>query len=116
MTKYYIISLDSLITTFSRVESGKEFDFSIKTENTNFEDEVIAVGDKILATIDDKVYYNFFVNEVSIGSLNLKKTFEIEKSIGITYDKIGYFELISQQNYNSICTKLFSDFFINKFG
>jgi hypothetical protein len=112
MTKYYIISIDSLITTFSRVESGKEFDFSIKTENTNLEDEAIAVGDKILATIDDKVYYNFVVNEVSIGSLNLKKTFEIEKGIGLTSDKIGNFEIISQENYNSICTKLFSDFSI----
>jgi 5-methylcytosine-specific restriction protein B len=112
MTKHYIVSIDSLITTFSRVESGKEFDFSIKTENTNLEDEAIAVGDKILATIDDKVYYNFVVNEVSIGSLNLKKTFEIEKGIGLTSDKIGNFEIISQENYNSICTKLFSDFSI----
>jgi DNA polymerase III delta prime subunit len=112
MTKYYIISIDSLISTFSRVESGKEFDFSIKTENTNLEDEAIAVGDKILATIDDKVYYDFVVNEVSIGSLKLKKTFEIEKGIGITYDKIGDFEIISHENYNSICTKLFSDFSI----
>ena len=112
MTKYYLISINSLITTFSRIESGKEFDFSIETENTNLKDEVIAIGDKILATIDDKVYYNFVVNEVSKGSLKLKKTFEIEKGIGITYDKIGDFEIISQENYNSICTKLFSDFSI----
>ena len=58
------------------------------------------------------MYYNFVVNEISIGSLNLKKTFEIEKGIGLTSDKIGNFEIISQENYNSICTKLFSDFSI----
>ncbi|CAM3795993.1 hypothetical protein FLGE108171_15295 [Flavobacterium gelidilacus] len=110
MTKHYIVSIDSLIKTFSRVESGKEFDFIIKTESTNLEDEVIAIGDKILATIDDNVYYHFVVNEVSNHSLKLKKTFEIEKSIGIIYDTIGVFEILSKEDYDSICTNLFSDF------
>lgn len=110
MTKHYIVSIDSLITTFSRVESGKEFDFIIKTEDTNLEDEAIAIGDKILATIDDKVYYHFVVNEVANNSLKLKKTFEIEKSIGAIYDKIGVFEILSKEDYDSICTNLFSDF------
>jgi hypothetical protein len=110
MTKYYIVSIDSLITTFSRVESGKEFDFIIKTEDTNLEDETIAVGDIILATIEDKVYYHFIVNEVAYNSLKLKKTFEIEKSIGAIYDKIGVFEILSKEDYVSICTNLFSDF------
>ena len=110
MTKHYIVSIDSLITTFSRVESGKEFDFIIKTEDTNLEDEAIAIGDKILATIEDKVYYHFVVNQVADDSLKLKKTFEIEKSIGAIYDKIGVFEILSTEDYDSICTNLFSDF------
>lgn len=110
MTKHYIVSIDSLITTFSRVESGKEFDFIIKTEDTNIEDEEIVIGDKILATIEDKVYYHFVVNEVANNSLKLKKTFEIEKSIGAIYHKIGVFETLSKEDYDSICTNLFSDF------
>ena len=110
MTKYYIVSIDSLITTFSRIESGKEFDFTINTDNTNIKDEAIAVGDKILATIDDNVYYHFVVNEVSNDSLKLKKTFEIDKSIDVNYDTIGIFEILSKQDYDSICTNLFSDF------
>lgn len=110
MTKYYIISIDSLITTFSRVESGKDFDFSIKTENTNLEKEAIAVGDKILATIDDKVYYDFLVKEVSSDALKLEKAFEIAKSIGINIESIGTFEKVDKEQYENICSLLFSDY------
>ena len=110
MTKYYLISINSLVTTFSRVESGKEFDFSIETENTNLKDKVIAIGDKILATIDDKVYYNFVVNDVSTDSLKLKKTFEIAKTLGVNYNTVGVFEILSKEDYVSMCANLFSDF------
>ncbi|MGL2963439.1 McrB family protein [Flavobacterium sp. RSB2_4_14] len=110
MTKYYIVSIDSLITTFSRVESGKVFDFIIKTENTNLEDEVIAVGDKILATIEDRVYYDFVVKEVSNDALKLEKAFEIAKSIGFNIEPIGSFEKVDKEKYEDICTRLFSDY------
>jgi hypothetical protein len=114
MTKYYLISVDSLITTFSRVESGKEFDFSLKTESTNLDDEAIAVGDKILVTIDDKAYYDFIVKEVSSVSLKLEKAFEIVKSIGFNIEPIGSFEKVDKEQYEDICFQLFSDYNIRK--
>jgi hypothetical protein len=110
MTKYYIISIDSLITTFSRVESGKDFDFSINTDETNLENEAIATDDKILATMADKVYYDFIVKDVSGNTLKLKKTFEIAKSIGLNIETIGSFEKIEIKQYEDVCSHLFSDY------
>lgn len=111
MTKHYFITISSLITTFSRIESGKEFEFSISTENTNLATKFINSGDKIIATINENIYYNFVVIEVSNDLLKLKKTFEVEKSIDNFNSTIGSFELISKEDYDSICSKLFSDYF-----
>lgn len=111
MTKYYLISIDSLITTFSRIESRQEFDFSIKTESTNLENEAITVGDKVLVTIEDKVYYEFIVKEVSNEELKLEKAFEIAKSIGFNADSIGFFKKVDKEQYEDICSRLFSDYY-----
>jgi hypothetical protein len=108
MEKYFTISIDSLITTFSKIESGKEINFSVKTEQTAPNE--ISINDSIIASLDDKVYYNFIVKEINGDLIKLYKTFEIAKSINLNLETIGVFELIGKEEYESICSKLFSDF------
>lgn len=108
MEKYFTILIDSLITTFSRIESGKEINFSVKTEQTLPND--ISINDIIIASVDDKVYYNFIVKEINGDLIKLYKTFEIAKSINLNLETIGVFELLGKEEYESICSKLFSDF------
>jgi hypothetical protein len=107
--KYYKINIDSLITTFSKVESGKEFNFSVKTEQTSPND--IFPNDKIIVSAEDKVYYNFIVKGINNDTIQLYKTFEIVRSIGESMDTIGVFEEINKAEYELICSQLFSDFY-----
>ena len=111
MAKYYQISVSQLVDTFSRIESGKLFDFIFNTSNSEFKDLSIAKGDTVIVSIDDNVYYNFNVVEKTTNELKLKKTFEIQKSISHLIGEIGIFEEISQIDYNIICSKLFLDFY-----
>jgi hypothetical protein len=108
MEKYYQISIDSLITTFSVIESGKEFYFNIKSEQSAPQD--ITLEDKIVASVEDKVYYDFIVTEISGDKIKLKKIFEISKSINLNFETIGIFEQIDKEEYEGIIMKLFSDY------
>lgn len=108
MQKYYQISIDSLITTFSLIESGKEFYFNIKSEHSFPQD--ITVDDKIIASVEDKVYYEFIVTEIINDTVKLRKQFEISKSINLDFQTIGVFEQVNKDEYDLICSQLFNDF------
>lgn len=108
MQKYYQISIDSLITTFSLIESGKEFYFNIKSEHSFPQD--ITVDDKIIASVEDKVYYEFIVTEIINDTVKLRKLFEISKSINLDFQTIGVFEQVNKDEYDLICSQLFNDF------
>lgn len=108
MAKYFKISIDSLVTTFSKIESGKEINFNVKTDQTRSYD--ISINDNIIASIDDKVFYNFIVKEVNSDFIKLYKNFEIAKRIELNIETIGVFEEIEEEEYIDICSKLFSDF------
>ena len=110
MTNYYIISIDPLINTFSRIQSGNEFTFSIDSEGINIEELDIVKGDEIIVVIDDKTYYSLTVIDKSTDKLQLKKVFEIKKSIDHHFDETGSFQKISMGEFDSICSKLFNDF------
>jgi len=110
MTKYFSINIDSLISTFSLLEAGKEVEFSVNTDNSNFKEKGISVNDLIIATVEDRIYYNFIVTDTNDEIIKLKKTFEIEKSIGEKKDTIGIFEAISKEEYEKLCSKLFINF------
>ena len=110
MAKYYQISVSQLVDTFSRIESGKAFDFIINTSETTLSDLTIAKGDVLIASVNDNVYYSFDVVEKTTNDLQLKKTFEIQKSINHSISEIGIIEEISENKYDSICSKLFEDF------
>jgi hypothetical protein len=110
MAKYYQISVSQLVDTFSRIESGTSFDFIINTSETVLSDLTIAKGDVLIASVNDNVYYKFDVVKKTSNELQLKKSFEIQKTINHAINEVGFFEEISESEYNSICSQLFSDF------
>lgn len=110
MAKYYQISVSQLVDTFSRIESGTALDFIINTSDTLLSDLTISKGDVLIASVNDNVYYNFDVVGKSTNEIQLKKTFEIQKTINHLIQGIGILEEISENEYNSICSKLFLEF------
>jgi 5-methylcytosine-specific restriction protein B len=110
MSKYYQISINSLVDTFSRIESGKVFDFTINTSEIVLSDFEFVKGDILIASINDEVYYNFDVVDKTSRELQLKKTFEIQKTINYSIDNRSVFEEISKNKYDLICSKLFFDY------
>lgn len=110
MAKYYQISVNQLVDTFSRIESGTAFDFIINTSETVLSDLTIAKGDVLIASVNDNIYYKFDVVEKTTNELQLKKSFEIQKTINHSINEVGVFEEISESEYNSICSRLFFDF------
>jgi 5-methylcytosine-specific restriction protein B len=110
MAKYYQISVSQLVDTFSRIESGTAFDFIINTSETVLSDLTIAKGDVLIASVNDNIYYKFDVVEKTTNGLQLKKSFEIQKTINHSINEVGVFEEISESEYNSICSRLFFDF------
>ncbi|MHA8084921.1 McrB family protein [Aquirufa antheringensis] len=110
MSKYYQISINSLVDTFSRIESGKVFDFTINTSEIVLSDFEFVKGDILIASINDEVYYNFDVVDKTSKELQLKKTFEIQKTINYSIDNRSVFEEISKNKYDLICSKLFFDY------
>lgn len=114
MRNYFIFPIDSFVKTFSRIESGAVFEFTVSAENSKLNEQVINVDDIILATMDNKVYYNLIVSSISSDFIVLKKSFEIEKSINITLGNVGELEILSQEQYDKLCSELFLDY--NKTG
>jgi hypothetical protein len=110
MAKYFQISVSQLVDTFSRIESGTAFDFIINTSETVLTDLTISEGDVLIASVNDNVYYNFDVVGKSTNEIQLKKTFEIQKTINHPPSEIGFFDEISEREYDSICSKLFIDY------
>ena len=74
---YYIISIDPLINTFSSFKSGSKFEFRIETEDTNIEEQEIVTGDKIIVSLNDKVYYHLEVIAKTSNHLKLKKILKL---------------------------------------
>ena len=61
MEKHYIILISKLVDTFSRVIAGKEFDFTLSTSQSSLSDSKISKNDFLIASVNDKVYYQFKV-------------------------------------------------------
>lgn len=110
MTKNFIISINALIDTFSRIESGKKFDFSVRASGKYQGLDKISIGDHVIASLENKIYYHFNVVSLSNDRIKLKKTFEIEKSIDYELSEDGLFKEISDYDYNSICSQLFKTY------
>ena len=109
MSQHFFISVNSLINTFSRVQSGYEFKFSLSTSESSLSDTTASVDDLLLVSVDDKVYYQFKVIDKTEEVISLKKVFEIEKSIGYNVKEEGVIIEIAEELYYSICSKLFNE-------
>ena len=113
MAKYYKIYVSQLVDTFSRIESGKTFDFIINATETSLNASAISKDDILLASVNDDVYYKFNVVGKTSNELQLKKAFEIQKTISNPIRENGVFENITESEYDLICSKLFGDFNTN---
>lgn len=105
MQKYFKISIDPLVTTFSKIESGRELLFNLKVDYQ--QTEKINNGDMIIISLNDKVFYNLVVLDKFEDEIRLKKIFEIEKDLNLNIENIGVFELIEKKEFDSICRRLF---------
>lgn len=110
MSKYFILSIDALVNTFSVVKSGIVFDFSIQTPNQDNSSSNLQTNDKVLALVDNSITYGFDVIRSQVDKVVLKKVFEIAKGLDLENIAIGRFEEITEEIYNDICFRLFSDF------
>lgn len=110
MAKYYQIAISRLVDTFSRIESGKTFDFVINTSETSISDSTITQGDVIIAKVDSEIYYKFEVINKTVNEIQLKKVFEIQKLINYSFGNTGEFKEITEKEFNFICSKLFEKY------
>jgi 5-methylcytosine-specific restriction protein B len=108
--KFHILAINQLSRIFSIPQAGKEFDFTLSTSESSLSDSAISEDDFLIVSILDKVYYQFRVIDKTEEEIRLKKMFEIDKTIGYIIDEEGVFQEISQQEYDIICQKLFSDY------
>jgi hypothetical protein len=110
MTKYFQIFVSQLVDTFSRIESGKIFDFIIDTSEPSLNASTISKDDVLIVTVNDDIYYKFDVIDKTGNEIQLKKSFEIQKSIKNNLDTIGQFKEIDNKTYEQICSLLFSNY------
>lgn len=110
MGNYYIIKINSLIDTFSSIQSGRVFKFKLETDSFDLINSKVLIGDFILASQEDETYFNFEVIETNGDNLKLKKTFEIEKHVNSEIDKEGSLIQIDKERYDLICESLFNNY------
>lgn len=116
MTNYYILSINSLIKTFSVLDAGNSVSFGLTTQDSNSLFEKVSQGDYILGFVGtpiNRVRYVFEVQGIEDTSqIELIKKFEV--SDGADIDNISLrnelfnndFVQISVDVYNSIITKM----------
>lgn len=116
MTNYYILSINSLIKTFSVLDAGNSVSFGLTTQDSNSLFEKVSQGDYILGFVGtpiNRVRYVFEVQGIeNTSQIELIKKFEV--SDGADIDNISLrnelfnndFVEISVDVYNSIITKM----------
>ena len=108
---HFIVEISSLSNIFSILESGSEIKYKIITPSNTSVPAEIKSGDKILVVIKDKASFNFRVEGTDPDeSLVLRKTFEVDRSSTFSFQEQGKFYPITKEEYEAICSKLFSDF------
>lgn len=107
--KYFLLHITSLIQTFSRVESSKEIDFELYYDNISLkESSDFSIGDIILISQENKVFFNLTITSINEEKLTLKKNFEIEKQIDIEENEVNSPIELTSEEYNNICYSIFN--------
>lgn len=116
MTNYYILSINSLVKTFSVLDAGNSVSFGLTTQDSNSLFEKVSQGDYILGFVGtpiNRVRYVFEVQGIeNTSQIELIKKFEV--SDGADIDNISLrnelfnndFVEISVDVYNSIIAKM----------
>lgn len=116
MSKIFFVSINPLLSTFSRIEPGKDFDFILETSEENLYDSQINIGDFILVSSANDIFYHLEVHEKLDKELRLTKIFEVHKSIKIDLGEEGKIVKLDVIKFNEICKKIFNDYVVNDFS
>jgi hypothetical protein len=108
--KYYKLKLSSLQNTFSKIDSGSTVSLIIKKTALSSNSIDFVRGDEMIVSLDDKIFYGLSVFEMKENDVILHKRFEIEKSIDFDVNEEGLIFEIDKNQFELICSKLFSDF------
>ena len=108
--KYFYLQLSAIQNFFSKVDSGTDVNFQIETTNKLFDSVKIEIDDTLIISLSDRIYYGLKVINKNEISITIRKLFEVEKSIDYIDSKEGLIKEITKDEYNSICSKLFSDY------
>lgn len=107
---YFYLQLSSIQNIFSKVDSGTDVNFQIETTNKLIDSVNIESDDTLIISLSDRIYYGLKVINKNEIFITIRKLFEIEKSIGYENSKEGLIKEITKEEYNSICSQLFSDY------
>ncbi|MFI3202104.1 MAG: hypothetical protein R3Y54_11405 [Eubacteriales bacterium] len=115
MTNYYILSINSLVKTFSILDAGAAINFGLTTQDNSKIFESIQIGDVILGYVEapiTEIRYVFTVEGIGTeNQIELAKTLEVSNGVEIinseyvrelavndliAIDKTEYFETLSK--------------------
>lgn len=116
MTKYYILFIDSLIHTFSVIDSGTTVNFELATQAESPLFEQISTSDFVLGCVMEpinKVKYLFEVQGVDTPNrLKLKKILDIDEGVEVEQYisrnnmSIDVLQKIDEEQFINICKKM----------
>lgn len=110
MAKYYKITLNPLISSFSYINSGKEFEFTIQSQDEVNPFESVQSGDRILVFIASGGTVGLIASSSTATSNIFKKDFEISQTISDEISDEDKLIEIDKTEYERICSELFADF------
>lgn len=107
MTKYFIVTVDSLVDTFSIVKAGSNIYVEFKTNDNNIFN-TIEKGDKILGIYNNCVKYIFIMQKVTEkDKIVLKKYLEFDNDIKIDEIYQNYeIKEINKEEFNRIYNEI----------
>ena len=117
MTNYYILSINSLIKTFSEIEAGNVFNFELETQESNISFNSLSKGDYVYGFVGEPVNsikYVFEVeNIISDNKLTLIKRYEVSNGVRLEYELeqkliVSKLVQIDQIKYSEIFRDLFA--------
>jgi 5-methylcytosine-specific restriction protein B len=110
MARYYKITLNPLISTLSLINSGKEFELKVQTQDESNPFEGVQSDDKILVFNSSNGTVGLLASSASSTSNIFKKDFEIAKTLDDELSETEKVIEIDKEQYERLCAELFADF------
>lgn len=109
MAKYYKITLNPLISSLSLINSGKEFEFTIQSQDEVNPFESVQSGDRILVFNASGGTVGLLASSSSTSNI-FKKDFESAQTISDEISDEDKLIEIDKAEFERICSELFADF------